>query len=121
MRTTEQKLLFSLVYQKTYPLQTLLGEVFGLSQSQANRWIHRLLPVLKQALDDLRLLPSRETGAVCPQERGHRGDRGIDYRRDRSASPASEKPGKTGPCTTAASKKHTVIRTWWWSRPRPNA
>ena len=29
----EQKLLFALVYQKTYPVQTLLGEVFELSSS----------------------------------------------------------------------------------------
>ncbi len=56
LRTTEQKLLFSLVYQKTYPLQALLGEVFGLSQSRVNRWIHRLLPILQQALDELGVL-----------------------------------------------------------------
>ena len=31
LSTTEQKLLFSLVYQKTYPLQALVGEVFGKS------------------------------------------------------------------------------------------
>jgi hypothetical protein len=30
----EQKLLFILVYQKAYPLQTLLGEVFELSQAR---------------------------------------------------------------------------------------
>ena len=67
LQTTEQKLLFSLVYQKTYPLQVLLGELFGLSQSRVNRWIHRLLPILQQALDDLGVLPSREprTFAGC--------------------------------------------------------
>src|SRR4051794_26791857 len=32
----EQKLLFILVHQKTYPLQVLLGEVFELSQSRVN-------------------------------------------------------------------------------------
>jgi hypothetical protein len=57
--TLEQKLLFALVYQKTYPLQVLLGEVFDLSQPRTNYWIHHLLPVLKQALDDLGLLPER--------------------------------------------------------------
>jgi hypothetical protein len=31
LETTEQKLLFSLVYLKTYPLQVLLGTMFGLS------------------------------------------------------------------------------------------
>ena len=46
----EQKLLFILVYQKTSPLQTLLGELCGVSQSRANEWGHRLLPILKGAL-----------------------------------------------------------------------
>jgi hypothetical protein len=56
----EQKLLFLLVYLKTYPLQVVLGELFGLSQSQANHWIHRLLPALRSALDDLGALPERD-------------------------------------------------------------
>src|SRR5664279_5807573 len=50
LKPGEQKLLFILVYQKTYPLQVVLGELFGLSQSGANQWIHRLLPVLLEAL-----------------------------------------------------------------------
>src|SRR6266498_3314104 len=49
----EDKLLFLLVYLKTYPLQAVMGELFGLSPPQVNYWIHRLLPVLRSALDDL--------------------------------------------------------------------
>src|SRR5512147_832481 len=56
----EQKLLFALVYQKSYPLQSVMGELFGMGQSQANEWIHRLLPILKQALDDLGYAPERD-------------------------------------------------------------
>jgi len=56
----EDKLLFILVYQKTYPLQTMQGLHFGLSQPQANYWIHHLLPVLQRALSDLQLTPERE-------------------------------------------------------------
>ncbi len=56
----EQKLLFALVYQKGYPLQSIMGELFGISQGRANEWIHRLLPILKQALDDLGVLPERD-------------------------------------------------------------
>ena len=56
----EQKLLFILVYQKGYPLQSIMGELFGMSQGRANEWIHRLLPILKQALDDLGVLPERD-------------------------------------------------------------
>ena len=43
----EDKLLFILVYLKTYPLQVVMGELFRLSQPQVNYWIHRLLPVLR--------------------------------------------------------------------------
>ncbi len=56
----EQKLLFALVYQKGYPLQAIQGELFGISQGRANEWIHRLLPILKQALEDLGVLPERD-------------------------------------------------------------
>src|SRR5438046_2643970 len=49
----EQKLLFLLVYLKTYPLQVVMGELFGLSQQGVDYWLHRLLPALRLALDDL--------------------------------------------------------------------
>jgi hypothetical protein len=55
----QEKLLFILVYLKTYPLQVVLGELFTLSQPQANHWIQRLLPVLQVALDDLGVRPER--------------------------------------------------------------
>src|SRR5215467_10450029 len=38
----EDKLLFILVYTKTYPLQVVQGEMFGMSQPSANEWIHAL-------------------------------------------------------------------------------
>lgn len=60
LASLEQKLLFVLVYQKSYPLQSVMGELFGIGQSQANEWIHELLPILKQALDDLGFLPERD-------------------------------------------------------------
>lgn len=60
LENIEQKLLFILVYQKSYPLQSILGELFGISQGRANEWIHRLLPILKQALDHLGVLPERD-------------------------------------------------------------
>jgi len=60
LENIEQKLLFILVYQKSYPLQSILAELFEISQGRANEWIHRLLPILKQALDDLGVLPERD-------------------------------------------------------------
>jgi hypothetical protein len=65
----EQKLLFALVYLKAYPLQVLLGEVFELSQPQTNHWIHRLLPVLQQALKDLGVSPERNPQRVSRRVR----------------------------------------------------
>jgi DDE superfamily endonuclease/Helix-turn-helix of DDE superfamily endonuclease len=56
----EDKLLFLLVYLKTYPLQAVMGELFDLSTPRVNYWIHRLLPVLRSALDDLGVLPERD-------------------------------------------------------------
>lgn len=56
----EDQLLFVLVYLKTYPLQGVLGQLFGRSTSQANYWLHHLLPVLGVALDELGVAPERD-------------------------------------------------------------
>src|SRR5262249_56142097 len=58
-----QKLLFLLVYLKTYPLQVVMAELFGLSQPRVNQWLRRLLPVLRDALDDLGVRPERDASA----------------------------------------------------------
>jgi Helix-turn-helix of DDE superfamily endonuclease/DDE superfamily endonuclease len=65
LQTFEDKLLFILVYQKTSPLQTLHGLQFGLSQPQTHYWIHRLLPVLRGALTDLKMTPERDGQKVA--------------------------------------------------------
>lgn len=61
----EEKVLFILVYEKTNPLQTMHGLHFGLSQPQTNYWIHRLLPVLRQALAGLNMAPERDASRVA--------------------------------------------------------
>lgn len=70
LASKEQKLLFALVYQKSYPLQSIMGELFGIGQSQANEWIHTLLPILKQALDDLGYEPERDPKKFKKNEQG---------------------------------------------------
>ena len=55
----EEKLLFILYYLKTYPLQTVIAVQFGMSQSQANEWIHKLSKILREALDRISQLPER--------------------------------------------------------------
>jgi hypothetical protein len=61
-------LFFILVYQKTHPLQTMYGLPLGLSQPQANAWIHRLLPGLPQALRDLGEAPERDARRVATSD-----------------------------------------------------
>jgi len=75
--TPEQKLLFILVYQKTYPLQTVMGELFGFSQAAANQWIHRLLPVLQEGLTTLGVMPERDGPAFA--QAGHNPGERADY------------------------------------------
>jgi hypothetical protein len=70
----EDKLLILLVYLKTYALQAVMGELLGLSTPQVNSWIHRLLPVLRSALDDLGVLPERDPRHFA-QARGASGKR----------------------------------------------
>jgi len=62
--SSADKLLFVLAYLKTYPLQVVLGQLFGISTSQANYWLHHLLPLLRCALDDLGVLPERDGGQL---------------------------------------------------------
>lgn len=64
LQRMEDKLLFILVYQKTYPLQTMLGLQFEMSQSQANEWIHRLMPILQEALAALEMKPERKASEL---------------------------------------------------------
>jgi hypothetical protein len=86
--TVEDKLLFILVYIKTYPLQVVQGELFDMSQSSANAWIHALLPVLAASLDALGVMPEREGRQAAQHERRQGEPRdltidGVERRRQR--------------------------------------
>jgi len=59
LKNIEDKLLFILIYMKLYPLQAVIGFLFGMGQPQANEWVHKLSGVLKTALADMRQLPER--------------------------------------------------------------
>ncbi len=50
LRSDADRLLFILFYFKVYPLQAVQAFFFSMSQAQACEWIHRLTPVLNQAL-----------------------------------------------------------------------
>jgi len=97
LNSMEQKLLFALVYQKAYPLQELQGEAFEISQSRANHWIHRLLPVLQQTLDDIGVLPERKKRLNSSWMAGSDAVKGG-------------KALKNRPCPTAARRKPIATR-----------
>jgi DDE superfamily endonuclease len=63
--TIADKLLFILTYLKQNPLQEVQGQLFGMSQSNANKWIHLLHTVLNQALAHQELLPARTADALA--------------------------------------------------------
>ncbi len=91
----EAKLLLSLVYQKPHPLQPRHALPFGLSQPQANYWIHRRLPVVPRALPLRGMRPERDASQVAPLL-AREGDvfaralDGTERRRQRPQDPAQQ-------------------------------
>src|SRR6266571_4564622 len=63
--TPEDRLLFLMVYVKTYSLQVVQGRLFGMVQGKANQWIHVLLPALLGALRALGDAPARSLTALA--------------------------------------------------------
>jgi len=59
--SVQDKLLFILMYLKTFPLQELQAASFSMSQPQANFWIHLLSPILRKTLKRLKELPERNS------------------------------------------------------------
>jgi len=60
LNSTEDKLLFILVYFRLYPTQAVQGFLFGIGQPQAHEWVHKLSGVLNAALGYEKQLPERE-------------------------------------------------------------
>ena len=101
LATIEDKLLFILVYKKTYPLQTAHGLMFGMGQSQANEWIHRLSPILKSALTNSGHMPERD-GQAFEQSGSNEDARtdliidGTERRKQRPKDPEQQKQAYSG-------------------------
>lgn len=113
LATPEQKLLFILVYQKTYPLQVVMGELFGLSQTSANQWIHRLLPILRDTLAALGVKPERDGHKFAQAEQHTQEPRdyimdGTERRRQRPKNPEKQALHYSGK-KKAHSDKNLVI------------
>jgi hypothetical protein len=106
----EDKLLFILMYHKTYPLQTLQGLEFGLSQAQTNEWIHRLMPILNTALTQSAYAPARDPKAFAQSEASGPAPLavqidGTERRRQRPQDPEKQREHYSG------KKKPTRTRT----------
>ena len=103
-----------MVYQKAYPLQALLGEVFELSQSRVNYWVHHLLPFLQQALEALEVLPERSPSQFAHQA-GGKGKAtawiidGTDRRRQRPQRPDKQARHSSGKHKTHCDKNVVVV------------
>jgi DDE superfamily endonuclease/Helix-turn-helix of DDE superfamily endonuclease len=64
LASVEDKLIYILFYFKCYPTFDLAGLLFDLDRSQANRWMHRLQPVLEAALGQQLALPKRKLSSL---------------------------------------------------------
>ena len=103
----EDKLVFILFYFKFYPVQEVQGFFFGMGQSQAWEWIHRLTPILNGALGYEKQLPARKTRDVqqvlesCP---------GLEFILDGTERPIRRPKDKKRQETHYSGKKkrHTI-------------
>jgi hypothetical protein len=101
LATPAEQLLFILIYQKTYPLQTAHGLQFGLSQAQTNEWIHRLLPILERSFICLKQMPERDGAAftvsgVTPGVPTDLIIDGTERRRQRPKNPEKQRDAYSG-------------------------
>lgn len=102
LRSLADKLLFVLIYQKTYMLQTAHGLQFNYSQSRANELLHDLLPILQKAVSRAGYAPLRDGGAVAEEPPQAYQIDGTERRR-----PRPENPEKQGDCYSGKKKAHT--------------
>jgi hypothetical protein len=114
LKTMADQLLFILFYLKTYPLQEVLAFLFGMSQGQANEWIHRLAKVLKRALGDLGHLPEREGARLIEilheNETAAFAQDGSERRRQRPKDNEKQKAYYSGKKKSHTVKNHLVVQ-----------
>ncbi len=106
-------MLFLLVYLKTYPLQAVMAELFGLSQPRVNYWLRRLLPLLRDTLDELGALPERDPQAFAGSPASRAGGTrriidGTERRRQRPKNPEKQAAHYSGRKKTHCDKNVVV-------------
>src|SRR5467141_5017786 len=103
--TPEDRLLFILVYLKTYALQIVQGRLFGMVQGKANQWIHMLLPALLAALRALGDAPTRCLTALAQRLGVSEADAAT------MVVPLEEEPAPVAPIPAAAQASPLVPMT----------
>ncbi len=111
----EEKLLFILIYMKLYPLQTVIGFLFGLSQPQANTWVHTLSKVLQSALFYGRYCPERD-GQQLADRLAHTEERlalidGVERRKQRPTDADAQKADYSGK-KKGHMRKNVIVTTY---------
>src|SRR5262249_36758907 len=92
----------------------LIGATFELSQPQINYWIHRLLPVLQDALDEIGVLPQRDGEKYAQHERSKGSSKeliidGVDRRRQRPKKAEKQKEHYNGRKKTHTDKNIVIV------------
>jgi hypothetical protein len=113
--TTADTQLFMLTDVKQNPIQEVQGQLLGMSQSNANKWIHLLHAVLNQALAHQELLPARNADDLAVMRAAKRTEGapqpplvGMMALSDQSTAPPIPRTSRT---TTAVRRSATRART----------
>jgi hypothetical protein len=93
-----------------------LGELFGLSQTSANQWVHRLLPTLLEALAALGVKPERDGPQLGVAERRRVGRHdyiidGTERRRQRPKNPEKQALQYSGKKKAHTDKNLVIVQT----------
>lgn len=99
-----------LFYVRHYPVQRVQAVLFGMGQAQTWEWVHRLLPILEQALGQKCVLPFRKGATMadlltaCP---------GLEFWIDATERPIQrpKDSDRQQPHYSGKKKRHTVKNT----------
>ena len=116
------KRLFMLTYFKPNPIQAVPGQLFRMSQSHANTWIHLLHAVLNYALAHPELLPARAANEFAVLLASERTKVAPTSPLVGMLVPSARPIPRNNRPTTAARRNATRSKTSWWSMsPVPSA
>jgi len=111
------KLLFILTYLQQNPIQAVQGQLFGLSQSNANKWLHLLHTVLNRALAHQDLLPARTADELAVLLARHQAEGGstppLFGRMGRNARFSGRKIRRSRKTMTVARRSVTRAKPSW--------